>query len=87
MLRLHAYIKGIIELVEDTCSNVILAVQEDWGCSLAELGPLSPADFFNILAQCFEASWIISFYLSKRFADAVRPLFYCRLSLRSMRKE
>ncbi|KAG9097625.1 hypothetical protein FS749_005865 [Ceratobasidium sp. UAMH 11750] len=45
----------VLDLISDSSSDTILAVQEDWGRTLAELGPLSPPDFFNILGQCFEA--------------------------------
>ncbi|KAF8609856.1 hypothetical protein BDV93DRAFT_429930, partial [Ceratobasidium sp. AG-I] len=47
---------AVIELIEDPSSEITLIIQEDWGHSLAELGPLPPADFFHILSQCFEAT-------------------------------
>ncbi|KAH7341132.1 kinase-like domain-containing protein [Rhizoctonia solani] len=46
---------GVLDLIEDAQGNVVLVVLEDWGCNLAELGRLSPSDFFHILRQCFEA--------------------------------
>ncbi|KDN49014.1 hypothetical protein RSAG8_02367, partial [Rhizoctonia solani AG-8 WAC10335] len=46
---------GVLDLIEDTTSNVVLVVLENWGYNLAELGKLSPVDFFHILRQCFEA--------------------------------
>ncbi|CAE7057416.1 unnamed protein product [Rhizoctonia solani] len=46
---------GVLDLIEDAPSNVVLVVLEDWGYNLAELGRLSPPDFFHILRQCFEA--------------------------------
>ncbi|CEL51572.1 hypothetical protein RSOLAG1IB_00107 [Rhizoctonia solani AG-1 IB] len=46
---------GILDIIEDTTSNTVLLVLEDWGCNLAQLGKLSPVDFFHILRQCFEA--------------------------------
>ncbi|KAJ1309515.1 hypothetical protein OPQ81_006289 [Rhizoctonia solani] len=50
---------GVLDLIEDTDNNIVLVVLEDWGCSLAELGQLSPPDFFHILRQCFEAVAIL----------------------------
>ncbi|CAE6414115.1 unnamed protein product [Rhizoctonia solani] len=46
---------GVLDLIEDTQNDVVLVVLEDWGRNLAELGRLSPSDFFHILKQCFEA--------------------------------
>lgn len=46
---------GVLELIEDTSYDIILAVLEDWGNNLAELGQLVPQDFFHVLRQCFEA--------------------------------
>ncbi|KAB5595696.1 hypothetical protein CTheo_934 [Ceratobasidium theobromae] len=70
---------GVLELIKDASSDIELAVLEDWGPSLAELGRLALPDFFNILRQCFEASRlgfepfprvvIIDFETSRHFKD------------------
>ncbi|KAF8710370.1 MAP kinase kinase kinase, partial [Rhizoctonia solani] len=48
-------ITDIMDIIEDAKSNTVLLVLKHWGRSLAELGRLSPPDFFHILRQCFEA--------------------------------
>lgn len=47
--------EGVLELIEDTSHDIVLAVLKDWGRNLAELGQLVPPDFFRVLRQCFEA--------------------------------
>ncbi|KAL5635348.1 hypothetical protein ACGC1H_004217 [Rhizoctonia solani] len=52
----------VLDLIEDRTSGIVLVVLEDWGCNLAELGKLSPLDFFHILRQCFEVSYPASIF-------------------------
>ncbi|QRV99850.1 Tyrosine kinase specific for activated [Ceratobasidium sp. AG-Ba] len=52
-------IPSVLNLIGDASSNIVLAVQEDWGQTLAELGPLPPSEFFHIILQCFEAVVIL----------------------------